>query len=402
MADKTALLESAQALFSSVADNVGASNIDKAFDLKTYPTFTDFRDKYNAKLEQAYRRVDTPGVMYNDILQFLTANNDWYISSNLIAVELIKQIETIDKDYNIKAKGYQNLFYFRGDKDVMGTIQKLWSMANKMPITVKNQTRFGDINKWSPADIYLASKKAKDKLRTTLAEAKPNSFGFPQLNVLISDLIDSGDMLPLSLKKTTKKAIIQLVNFDRKGEIKALKNLVVKGTTDWKPYKKVAFGKKTETRDMRILLKSGDIKLRHDPSAKRFVAEFLGGGAEARGGSIGSMRVFAELLSFVDRQTAVKVKKLYEDGEKMYFKQIAPVIKQRAKLEKKNKDLFNFKRGEISALNIINKVMPVLKKWFRRTDKRSQQQINDFVLIMYQYVTSRTPLSGKFVIAKGN
>ena len=114
------------------------------------------------------------------------------------------------------------------------------------------------------------------------------------------------------------------------------------------------------------------------------------------------MRVFAELLSFVDRQTAVKVKKLYEDGEKMYFKQIAPVIKQRAKLEKKNKDLFNFKRGEISALNIINKVMPVLKKWFRRTDKRSQQQINDFVLIMYQYVTSRTPLSGKFVIAKGN
>ena len=153
---------------------------------------------------------------------------------------------------------------------------------------------------------------------------------------------------------------------------------------------------------MRILLKSGDIKLRHDPSAKRFVAEFLGGGAEARGGSIGSMRVFAELLSFVDRQTAVKVKKLYEDGEKMYFKQIAPVIKQRAKLEKKNKDLFNFKRGEISALNIINKVMPVLKKWFRRTDKRSQQQINDFVLIMYQYVTSRTPLSGKFVIAKGN
>ena len=47
MADKTALLESAQALFSSVADNVGASNIDKAFDLKTYPTFTDFREKYN-------------------------------------------------------------------------------------------------------------------------------------------------------------------------------------------------------------------------------------------------------------------------------------------------------------------------------------------------------------------
>ena len=150
MADKTTLLESSQALFSSLADNVGASSVEKAFDLKTYPTFTDFKDKYNKKLELAFKRLDTPGVSYNDIIQFLTSNNDWYTSSNLIAVELIKQIETIDKDYKIKGKGYQNLFYFRGDKDVMGTIQKLWAMANKMPITIKNQTRFGDINKWSP------------------------------------------------------------------------------------------------------------------------------------------------------------------------------------------------------------------------------------------------------------
>ena len=37
---------------------------------------------------------------------------------------------------------------------------------------------------------------------------------------------------------------------------------------------------------MRAFLKNGgEIKFRHDPSAKRFVAEFIGGGAEARGGS---------------------------------------------------------------------------------------------------------------------
>ena len=111
MADKTTLLESSQALFSSLADNVGASSIDKAFDLKTYPTFTDFKDKYNKKLELAFKRLDTPGVSYNDITKFLTSNNDWYTSSNLIAVELIKQIETIDKDYKIKGKGYL-LFLF--------------------------------------------------------------------------------------------------------------------------------------------------------------------------------------------------------------------------------------------------------------------------------------------------
>ena len=38
------------------------------------------------------------------------------------------------------------------------------------------------------------------------------------------------------------------------------------------------------------------LKFRHDPSAKRFVAEFIGGGAEARGGSIGSIKLFCELV----------------------------------------------------------------------------------------------------------
>lgn len=400
MADKTALQESAQALFSSLADFIGASEIEKKFDLNKYPLFADFKSTHKKLLEQSYKRVETPGVSYNDIIKFLEANNDWYISSNIIAVELIKEIEKIDKDFNIKGKGYQNLFYLRGDDAVMGTIQKLFTIANKSPITIKNQAAFGNINKWSPADIYLASKKAKDALAKELKNAKPKSYTFANLNVITSDLIDSGDLLPLSLKKTTKSAQLQQVNFDRKDEIKLLKKISLKGTTDWKPYKRVAFGQKTETRDMRILLNTGgDIKLRHDPSAKRFVAEFLGGGAEARGGSIGSMKVFCELLNFVDTQIAQKVLKDYTDGEKKYYKEIEPYIKQRDKLNKQNPKLFDFKRGEISAVNIINKIMPTLKKFFN--DKRYEEKANQFIRIMFEYVTSRTPLSGKFVIAKG-
>lgn len=400
MADKTALQESAQALFSSLADYIGASEIDKSFDVKEYPLFSDFKSKYKSQLEQSYKRIDTPGVSYTDIIKFLDSNNDWYISSNIIAVELIKQIEKIDKDFNIKGKGYQNLFYLRGDSAVMGTIQKLFTIANKAPITIKNQAAFGNINKWSPADIYLASKVAKDKLTKELKSAKPKSYTFANLNVITSDLIDSGDLLPLSLKKTTKSAQLQQVNFDRKDEIKLLKKISLKGTTDWKPYKRVAFGKKTETRDMRILLNTGgDIKLRHDPSAKRFVAEFIGGGAEARGGSIGSMKVFTELMEFVDPQVAKKVLKDYNEGEKKYFKEIEPYIKQRDKMNKQNPKLFDFKRGEISAVNIINNIMPTLKKFFR--DKRNEEKANQFIRLMFEYVTSRTPLSGKFVIAKG-
>ena len=30
-----------------------------------------------------------------------------------------------------------------------------------------------------------------------------------------------------------------------------------------------------------------------------------------------------------------------------------------------------------------------------------QKKVDDFIRIIYQYITSRTPLSGKFIIAKG-
>jgi len=400
MPDKTALFESSQALFASMADYIGANQVEKKLNIKTFPTYESFKDKNKKLIDTANKRVDAPGVSLKDMDDFLMKNNDWYVSSVLIAVQLIKQITSIDPDYKISRPGYDNLFYLRGDRDVMDVIQKLFTIANKAPITIKNQAVFGNINKWSPADIYLASKKAKDTLAKELKNAKPKSYTFANLNIITSDLIDGGDLLPLSLKKTTKAAILQQVNFDRKDEIKMLKTISYKGTTDWKPYKRVAFGQKTETRDMRILLNNGgDVKLRHDPSAKRFVAEFIGGGAEARGGSIGSMKVFTELMNFVDPQIAQKLRNDYTKGEQAYFKEIAPVIKQRDKLNKQNPKLFDFKRGEISAVNIINRIMPTLKKFFR--DSRNKEKANQFIRLMFEYVTSRTPLSGKFVIAKG-
>jgi hypothetical protein len=68
----------------------------------------------------------------------------------------------------------------------------------------------------------------------------------------------------------------------------------------------------------------------------------------------------------------------------------------RAVLDKKNSKLFDFKRGEISAVNIINRIMPILKLWFSKKDPK----VNEFIRLMFEYVTSRTQLSGKFVIAK--
>ena len=398
MADKTALAESSQALFCAVADFLGERKSDKLLDIKKYLTFTDFKRAVGEQvISKAEKRIRTPGVTLSDIEEFLLKNNDWYKSSTLIALKLVKDITGIDADFKLKQEGFQKLFYFRGDQEVMGNIEKLFKIANSSPITVANQVKFGNVNKWSPADIYLATEKARKDIGDAVLKAKPKTYSFIDLNILTSNLIDSGDLLPLSLKKTTKTVQLQKVNFDKKSEIKALEkvSLSPKKVTNWQPYKKVPFGTKGETRDMRAFLNNGgEIKFRHDPSAKRFVAEFIGGGAEARGGSIGSIKLFCELFALVDKETSRQVLKEYQEGEKLYFEDLKLIENLRGK----DKKLFDFERGSISALNIINRIMPILKNWFTKTDKK---KVDDFIRIIYQYITSRTPLSGKFVIAKG-
>ena len=398
MADKTALAESSQALFCAVADFLGERKSDKVLDIKKYLTYTDFKRAVGeGVISKAEKRIRTPGVSLSDIEAFLSKNNDWYKSSTLIALKLVKDITGVDADFKLKQEGFQSLFYFRGDQEVMGNIEKLFKIANTSPITVANQVKFGNVNKWSPADIYLATAKAKSDIANAVLKAKPKTYSFIELNILTSNLIDSGDLLPLSLKKTTKTVQLQKVNFDKKDEIKALEkvSLSPKKVTNWQPYKKVPFGTKGETRDMRAFLNNGgEIKFRHDPSAKRFVAEFIGGGAEARGGSIGSIKLFCELFALVDKETSKKVLKEYQDGEKQYFIDLKLIENLRGQ----DKKLFDFERGSISALNIINRIMPILKNWFTKTDPK---KVDDFIRIIYQYITSRTPLSGKFVIAKG-
>lgn len=393
MADKTALFESSQALFCAIADYIGLAETNRKFDLEKAEDYLSFKKLIGkSAIENAKRRVDTPGVTLTQIENFLMDDIPWYISSLKIAKKLINDIKDIDKDLNIANKGFQNLFYLRGDNDIMGNIEKLFKIANKSGY--KTQAKFGNVNKWSPADIYLGSKKAKSEIAKELQKAKAPKYTFQQLNILTSDLIDSGDLLPLSLKKVTKgEPILQQINFDRKDEIEVIKKIAIKSVTDWKPYKKVKFGQKAETRDMRIFLQTGgEIKLRHDPSAKRFVAEAIFSKAEARGGSIGSIKVFCEILALVNKPLAVKILNKYKEGEKKYFKAL-----EKIEVLRKDKKRFDFERGAISAISIINAIMPDLKKFFKENKK---DEANEFLRLIFEYITSRTPLSGKFVIAK--
>jgi len=392
MADKTALAESAQALLCAVADLIGKTKSNQIFDVKLYPEYPDFRAKVGKnQINKSLERIVTPGVSGDMIETFLLDDNSWYISSVKIAKKLVNDIGNIDKDLKIGAAGFQKLFYFRGDDEVMGNIESLFKLANKSKYT--SQAKFGNVNKWSPADIYLGSSKAKTTIRQNLNNAQnENYYDFPSLNSLVANLIDSGDLLPLSLKKVTKtEPVLQLVNFDRKDEISIINKVKIKSVTDWVKYKKVKFGQKAETRDMRLMLESGgEIKLRHDPSAKRFVAEAIFSKAEARGGSIGSIKVFCQLLKYIDSGLADSTLKKYQAGEVKYYKAL-----EKIEYLRKDKKRFDFERGAISAIHIINEIMPDLKKFFKSNKKKDK-----FARLMYEYITSRTPLSGKFVIAK--
>ena len=222
MADLTTLAESSQALFCAIADYIGVKETNIIFDTNVSPNYTEFRNKIKEKtIKEAHKRIDTPGVQLLDIETFLKKDEKWFISSMQIAKKLVNDINSIDPDLKIAQKGFQKLFYFRGDSDVMGNIETLFKIANKSGY--KSQTKFGNVNKWNPADIYLASNKAKKEIINEVRNAKEKVYTFQNLNILTSNLIDSGDLLPLSLKKTTKEAILQKVNFDRKTEIDLIK-----------------------------------------------------------------------------------------------------------------------------------------------------------------------------------
>ena len=398
MADKTSIEESSQALFCAIADFLGERKSNQILDLSKYSTYLKFKKNFSKSIiSTAFKRITTPGVSLKDIDEYLSNDDGWYKSSVLIAKKLIKDITFIDPDYKIKQEGFQEIYYFRGDNEVMIPIEELFKIANNSPATA---VKFGNVNKWSPADIYLATIKAKKDIAKELREVRSTkSYTFPKLNILTSNLIDSGDLLPLSLKKTTIDVKLEKVNFNKKDELKKMKDASMssKGVSDWKPYKRVKFGEKTETRDLKIHLNNGGmIKIRHDPTPK-FVAEFVVSGGEARGGSIGSIAQFCAMFNFVDKTTSQKVLREFRDGETKYKVALAKI----ESLRKTDKNKYDFERGTLSGINVVNRIMPILKPWFKRTSPQGKRQVDDFIKILYSYVTSRSPLSGKFVIAKG-
>ena len=75
---------------------------------------------------------------------------------------------------------------------------------------------------------------------------------------------------------------------------------------------------------------------------------------------------------------------------------------------KGSENVFDYQRGELSGLCVINRVMPIMTKFWRTHKKRpppvngqvSMSVADQFCQMIFKYVTSRSDTSARFVIAK--
>ena len=433
MADSPIEAEASQALFCAIADYVGKSNIKKYLNLDKYPNYDLFKSKNKKIISLSYSQLDVPGVPLNKMEAFLKKKPDWYESSVLTAVKIITSLSDIDPDFERLARPkWTNIFYVRGAKadksrsaNAMEKIEALFKVANK------NNPVFGDVNKWSPADIYFVSTNAEKRIDEEITRLKTksrkgsgyisDSYDFVDLNELCNSLLDDGDLLPLSLKKVSGEANLYNYNFSRSDEEKNLARIKYYGVSDWS---KKYTAKKPTTRDIKIYFSSNQkekIKIRHDPTDDKFGVnkaikfEIEVSGAGGRGGSVVAWPIITRIIRMVDKKLASDLDKGRKKGFEQYQKALNLLNKKfrvktgDRKTVIKNKkdgvkiyDKYKDARVDLSGIYLCNNLMPILYDWFKANegDKRTEKLNSKFLQKFVEYTSSRSAESGKFVIAK--
>jgi len=481
--DKTGPGESAQALFSAIADDLGdAASIFMVLNLRKYPTFERFEagafgGKSNRqRLDDSAKWIDTTSSL-TQIEEFLKKETGWYKSAVLIAVKMMDYLttETSFSSWSDMDNIGHDRYYIRGDKIISDGISTLFKTANTSKATaLTGSVKFADINKWSPADIYYAQKSfnmiaLEGELKT--ANKNANSYTFGDLNRFISRHINEGTLLPLSLKKQTKSVKVQLVNFVPSVEQKLIDGVPTKGAsksvtgglwyhshttlTQYKPLKRqitapfepinLTEKKSAATRDVQINISSsqsrgsidGLIKLRHDASTNAFKAEFIYTKAEARGGSVGSHPKLVELMGSVNKNLSEQFDSKISAGRKKFLNKMKTkyvgssskdAIRKLSKSPPRNIDKGTYTssakriaalkimfpstnrlddpfinlRGEESGILVMNEIGPTLETFLKEHGTRTTDinEVDRLIRVIFMYVTSRMPNSGKFVIAK--
>ena len=419
--------EGAQALFCFIADTLGSKKTNQEFKhyLSKVKTAPEFFDTHERLIHRAFSSNAVKTKLPKEkLVKYIAENNDWFLSSLLIAQTIINEIDDISSNFSqIKKPGWQDLFYRHGDDEVMSVMADLFKSANNQSAKQNGEQFFRDINKWSPADIYFASDKARTffKKLSQEEEIQKNNLTFAVLNQHVADMISSGDLLPLSLKKVVKDIQIKKVNFSRSAEEKLLADTVCTGVQNWEP-KKGSFkmsknnfqlSKYSGGRDINLTLKSGQakgkIQIRHLPSSggkpykvgSGLAASLNYAGASAAGGKI-TTRTFFEVVRQVDPKLATKLKNTWYKSYPKFTKAANQYIEYGGGNERyKSKDKtmnnkFNDDMGAISGITLMNDMRKLIDDYFKNPKERQ----HNVVRAIFAYTASRTINSSPFVIAK--
>jgi hypothetical protein len=419
--------EGAQALFCFIADTLGSKETNREFKhyLNKVKKAPEFFETHKQLIDRAFdtNAVKT-GKTKETIVKYIKENNDWFLSSLSTAQFIINEIDDISSEFaHIKKPGWQDLFYRHGDDEVMGVMSTLFKSANNQSAKQDGQKFFGDINKWTPADIYFASDKARSffKKLSIDKETQNNNLTFAVLNKHVGEMIESGDLLPLSLKKVVKDVIIKKVNFSREDEEALLADTICTGIQPWDPmtgtFKYDAPNKLFELseysggRDIYITLDSGKVKgriqIRHTPSSggrpQKGVKVILGYvGSSALGGQVVGIPLLTKIIGQVDPTFAKKLMttwdrsyRKFEETAKLY-NQYGGGTERYSSKDKQLKKQFNDDFGAISAITIMNGMRELIDDYFSNPKEKQ----HNVVRAIFAYTASRTINSSPFVIAK--
>jgi len=340
-AEQTAVQESAQCLVNAIRYNKG-SDI----------TENDLIDK---NYQKAYKRVETTSSL-EEMISFLEENPDWVISTTSTA--------------NALAKDYPGNFKFYRGKGVATDIDRAAKSCLKYVIGTVN------VNKWNPADIWMAS----DDL--DISEI-PTNTEIDKLNKWMRDKYRSKQLIGVSLKKCSgcKSQVYNLKSSQRTEKFESVD-----------PKDKNFFA----TKDIYINFTGGKIQFRNFSDISSWQGEIKS--KEAAAGKIGGNMVSGILYqtggSFLPDQA--NVLGICEDAFKSDIKQLYDKYKG-----------ISFIKGKMSEDEFFKAFMKAplgnrTSNWMnisllKTLSKMSEEQRNDFVQRIIGYSKSESNISSVFV-----
>lgn len=148
---------------------------------------SDFSPENLKKLKSKVDITESIDKIVNDLPAF------WQDSSIVISEKLYDEFG--GKDYK----------FHRGSSWVS-------RLENRFKLLNRSEKEFSNVNKWSPADIYMVSKNAE-------SETFKSANSIVELNSIILKYVRTKDIIPVSLKKTaSESASLKYINVDTKNK----------------------------------------------------------------------------------------------------------------------------------------------------------------------------------------